>query len=71
MYTDPKRTIHSSRIYSKEDIHPRIVRIPNDKAYASPQALAKEIRPIFDFIWREFGYEKSYNYDNNGDWIIE
>ncbi|OQB20611.1 MAG: Divergent AAA domain protein [Euryarchaeota archaeon ADurb.Bin190] len=71
LYTDPKRTIHSSRIYSKEDIHPRIVRIPNDKAYASPQALAKEIRPIFDFIWREFGYEKSYNYDNNGDWIIE
>jgi hypothetical protein len=69
MYTDPGRMIHRSRIYSEEDIRPSMVHIINDTAFSNRQALAKEIRPIFDFIWREFGFERSYNYNDEDEWI--
>ncbi|HUI39343.1 MAG TPA: hypothetical protein VLY86_00270, partial [Methanothrix sp.] len=69
MYTDPGRMFHRSRIYSEEDIRPSMIRIPNETAFSNRQALAKEIKPIFDFIWREFGFERSYNYNEEGEWI--
>jgi len=71
MYTDPGRMIRKSKIYSGDDIRPHMVHILNETAFSSQQALAKEIRPIFDFIWREFGFERSYNYNDKEDWIEE
>jgi len=67
MYRDPGE-IHRSRIYQGEDIRPEVVRISSETAFGSWQSLAKEIRPLFDFIWREFGFEGSYNYGDEG-WI--
>ena len=28
----------------------------------------KVLRPVFDMIWNAFGYERSLNYDENGNW---
>jgi hypothetical protein len=29
---------------------------------------AETMRPVFDMIWNAFGYERSFNYDENGRW---
>ncbi len=29
---------------------------------------AEAMRPLFDMIWNAFGYERSFNYDENGHW---
>jgi hypothetical protein len=31
-------------------------------------AIAKLLRPTFDMLWNAFGAERSWNYDENGDW---
>lgn len=27
------------------------------------------LHPIFDIIWQGFGWERSINYDGNGNWV--
>lgn len=29
---------------------------------------AEVMRPLFDMVWNAFGYERSFNYDQNGHW---
>jgi len=29
---------------------------------------AEAMRPLFDMVWNAFGYERSFNYDENGHW---
>jgi hypothetical protein len=36
-----------------------------DDFSADPRALLK---PMFDMIWNAYGYQRSYNYDENGQW---
>jgi hypothetical protein len=33
------------------------------------QPLTKVLKSLFDLIWNAFGYEKSRNFDDNGNWI--
>ncbi len=37
-----------------------------DDFSAKPQVVMK---PIFDLVWNAFGYERSYNYDKDGNWV--
>lgn len=30
---------------------------------------AEAMRPAFDMVWNAFGFERSFNYDDNGKWI--
>lgn len=30
---------------------------------------AKALRPIFDSVWNACGFDRSYNYDENGNWV--
>ena len=30
--------------------------------------LYQQLRPTFDIIWNAFGYERSFNYDDEGNW---
>jgi hypothetical protein len=36
---------------------------------SSPSAVAKLLRPAFDYIWREFGFSRSMNFNESGDWV--
>ena len=27
------------------------------------------LRPVFDMVWNAFGFERSFNYDDNGNWV--
>lgn len=31
---------------------------------------AEAMRPLFDMVWNAFGYERSFNYDQNGHWSV-
>lgn len=33
-------------------------------------AVAGVLRPIFDAVWNSCGFERSYNYDNDGNWNL-
>lgn len=33
------------------------------------QNVAKALRPAFDFLWREFGFERCSAFDESGEWI--
>ena len=68
MYTDPMLMVSGGRIFQQDDIRPGLCHIPNEKGYATIKDMAKSLRPIFDFIWREFGYERSYNFSESGEW---
>ena len=35
---------------------------------SGPQAAAKILRPIFDAVWNSCGFERSFNYDDKGEW---
>jgi hypothetical protein len=30
---------------------------------------AKILRPLFNLVWNAFGYAKSWNFDDNGQWV--
>ena len=30
---------------------------------------AKILRPVFDQVWQAFGFDRSYNFDENGNWV--
>ena len=57
------------RVFQGEDIHPELYHLPYDTQLATKHDVAKELRPIFDYIWREFGFERSFNYSEAGEWI--
>ncbi|MGD0885234.1 MAG: ATP-binding protein [Thermodesulfovibrionales bacterium] len=68
---DPIQSLHfgQSRIYQGEDLTPDLVHVTSEEEFADLQAVARTLRPMFNYIWREFGFERSYNYDiNTGAW---
>ena len=71
MYADPIRIYDSGRVFRGEEIPPENVHVPNESVFKTRGDLAKVLRPRFDFIWREFGYQKSHNYAENGEWDPE
>lgn len=58
-----------AKYFVGNDILPPPIEIPADIDLNSPQAIAKCIRPIFDYIWREHNFPQSLNYGASGDWI--
>jgi hypothetical protein len=56
------------KIFKGEDITPPPIIAPEKLDISTPQDLAKILKPIFDFIWREHNYPQSLNYGTNGSW---
>lgn len=71
MNTHPLRFSISSRILEKDDILPPSVRIASESEFSSHESVAQILRPTFDFIWREFGFERSFSYTRDDDWDPE
>jgi hypothetical protein len=71
MATDPMRMLSGGRVFQGEDIRPLLDHLPNDTYFATKQDVAKALRPMFDYIWREFGFDRSFNYSETGEWIPE
>jgi hypothetical protein len=57
-----------SRVYEGNKIIPPPVEIPEGADFQNPQTVAKALRPAFDFIWREYNYQRSLNYGSTGEW---
>jgi len=48
---------------------PDLIHVTSESEFMDLQAVAAVLRPAFDFIWREFGFSRSFNYDENtGEW---
>lgn len=59
----------SNKPFKGGNITPEPLLIETTTPTESKQNVAKAMRPIFDFIWREFGFARSINYDSNGQWV--
>jgi len=66
MATDPLRGPLGGRVFQGEDIRPELQHLTDDTHFATKQDVAKELRPMFDYIWMEFGFERSFNYSERG-----
>jgi len=71
MYVDPIRVSDYGRTLSQDDVRPPSIKFNADADFASLDAVAKVLRPAFDFIWREFGFPRSFNFTTDGDWAPE
>ncbi len=60
-----------SRILAKDDIVPEAIVVLDFKDVADYESVARTLKPIFDFVAREFGLRSSPNYDNSGGWRSE
>jgi hypothetical protein len=58
----------SSEPFPESDIRPEPVVIERIDRFDSPAVVAKLIRPVIDFIWREFGYSGSSHYSAAGEY---
>jgi len=47
-----------------------LLRGPNDQDddLSSFASVARLLKPAFDYIWLEFGYDRSHNFDDAGQW---
>lgn len=57
------------RMYTGSHMQPDFVLVRKDTLAVDLQQAATILRPAFDFIWREYGYEQSLCYDPRGVWI--
>lgn len=71
MYVDPKQSTEYGRTLQQDDVLPPSIRFLSKDNFASHKAVAKVLRPTFDFIWREFGFQRSFNYTTGGEWVPE
>lgn len=62
---------NGGRVFAKEDIHPPSNPLVINNQYLERQDIAKTVRTIFDYIWREFGFERDYNYTESGEWKLQ
>lgn len=69
LYVDPMRFFQSKNIYQGEDILPNLVHLTSEQQFKDHQTVAGTLRPSFDFVWREFGFERCYDFDDNGKWM--
>lgn len=67
LYTNIRFTFDGKELV-RDSIDPPSIIIPEAIEQHNPQTIASELRPIFDFIWREYNFPRSLNYDNNGFW---
>ncbi|HUA68309.1 MAG TPA: hypothetical protein VMA13_07150 [Candidatus Saccharimonadales bacterium] len=65
------RFMFGGRVFEGDEIRPPIVEIPADIDLAEKrfQPIARALRPVFDFIWREHNHPRSLNYAETGDWV--
>jgi hypothetical protein len=61
---------HGIRVFGDDSIIPDAVTIPADEAGSSEIGIALALKPMFDHIWLEFGYEGSLSYGEQGVWKI-
>ncbi|HVA46700.1 MAG TPA: hypothetical protein VNH11_10085 [Pirellulales bacterium] len=58
----------ASDVCLDDDIRPDSILNLDASALQDTQTCAALLRPMFDFIWQEFGFEGSSNYDHSGKW---
>jgi len=63
------RLAFGGRVFEGDEILPPVVEIGADLEVGDPQAVARALRPSFDYVWREHNYAGSLNYDDSGDWV--
>ena len=71
MYVDPMRFSNYGRILQQDDVLPDSVKFVSESEFSSRELVARSLKPIFDFIWREFGFLRSFNYSEDGNWNPE
>lgn len=54
--------------WSKETISETTVHLPVKQVNSWDVNIAKLLRPSFDLLWNHCGYEKSLNFDDDGNW---
>jgi hypothetical protein len=64
-----QRFMFGGRAFEGDEIRPPIVEIPENIELKNQQAVARALRPAFDYIWREHNYPRSLNYAETGDWV--
>lgn len=69
-YSMRTERISGGRVSQSEDIRPLVRHVPNDTDLETKQDVAKAVHPMFDYIWREFGFDKSFNYSEEGEWLF-
>lgn len=57
------------REYQGSQILPQPIEISEDISLQDHQLVAKALRPIFDFIWRDYNFPGSLNFDQSGEWV--
>jgi hypothetical protein len=68
LFVGARYSSSGSRVYEGDKIIPPPVEIPEGVDFKDVQLLAKALRPAFDFIWREYNYPRSLDYDSTGAW---
>lgn len=64
-----ERYFQNSGIFYERDIFPDFIEIPDALTAQDKQTLGKAIKQILDHIWQEFGFKRSLNYNENGEWV--
>jgi|GEM_PF-3200931 len=55
---------------TKDDINPDPVIIDQNMIGSDIRGFASHFQKLFDFIWREFGLSRSFNYNANSEWAV-
>jgi hypothetical protein len=68
LFVDPRFSFEG-RAFEGEAMLPPGVEVSQQVELANPQAVARALRPSFDYIWRSHNYPQSFNYAETGDWV--
>jgi len=69
MYVDPlSADPRRFQPLSKDEILAEPVTVSSQQQYASANDMAGSLRSAFDEVWRAFGYPRSLNFDDSGQW---
>lgn len=60
---------HDIQTFDRDGISPDPVKITDADDISTERAVARVLKPAFDHIWQEFGFEGSRNFDAQGEWI--
>ena len=71
LWVDAFRVSEPGRPLTQDNVLPEVIHITNETEFKSREDVGKILHPSFDFIWREFGFQRSYNYNSAGDWQPE
>ncbi len=64
-------SIESGEMFTGGDIPPPAIQIQRSELGSSWKEFAPKLKPILEFIWREFGFQACHYYDNNGTWASD